>query len=143
MVRAGPAEMMLLDNERWTSPVSDEIKAALRLQLQRRLGGMAELKPASTRLTLALDVEQFEAEPGRYALLKASWSASLSAAAQPSINSRPTTCIFQADEQVRAGYAGMVEGYQREIAALADFIVVALTNSGSVDTSCQKSIEDH
>jgi uncharacterized lipoprotein YmbA len=143
MVRAGPAEMTLIENERWASPVSDEIKAALRLQLQRRLAGVAELNPASTRLTLALDVEQFEAEPGRYALLKASWSASLSAAGQPSTGSRPTTCTFQADEQVRAGYSGIVEGYQREIAALADSIVAALTNSASVDASCQKSIEGH
>jgi uncharacterized lipoprotein YmbA len=143
MVRTGPAEMTLLDNERWVSPLSDEIKAALRLQLRRRLDSVAGLHPAPTRLALALDVQRFEAEPSRYALLKASWSATLSAVGQGSTGSRPITCAFQAEEQVRAGYAGIVEGYQREIAALADSIVAALANSASTDASCQKSIEDH
>jgi hypothetical protein len=141
MVRTGPAEMTLLDNERWASPVSDEIKAALRLQLQRRLDSVAGLHPAPTRLALALDVQQFEAEPGRYALLKASWSATLSAPGQPSTAARALSCTFQADESVRAGYAGIVEAYQREIAALADSIATALMNSASIDASCQKSIE--
>jgi uncharacterized lipoprotein YmbA len=143
MVRTGPAEMTLLDNERWASPVSDEINAALRLQLQRRLYSVPGLHPGPTRLALALDVQQFEAEPGRYALLKASWSATLLAAGEPSTAARAITCTFQAEEPVRAGYAGIVEGYQREIAALANSIVAALTNSVSTDASCQKSIEDH
>jgi uncharacterized lipoprotein YmbA len=38
MVRTGPTEVTLLENERWASPVKDEIKDALRLELQRRLG---------------------------------------------------------------------------------------------------------
>jgi hypothetical protein len=36
----------------------------------------------------------------------------------------------------------MVEGYQREIAALADAIVAVLTSPASgIDAPCQKSIE--
>jgi hypothetical protein len=46
------------------------------------------------------------------------------------------------DEEIHSGYAGMVEGYQREIAALADAIVAVLTNSArSIDAACQTSIE--
>jgi uncharacterized protein len=142
MVRSGPTEVTLLENERWTSPVNDEIKEAARLELQRRLDRTTGWRPAFARLTLDIDVRQLEAELGRYALLEVSWSATLSATGQRSNGARTTTCIFRADEKIHSGYAGMVEGYQRAIAGLVDAIVAVLTSpaSGS-DTPCQKSIE--
>ena len=142
MVRTGPTEMTLLENERWASPVNDEIKDAVRLELQRRLGRMTGLRPAFAKLTLDIDVQRLEAELGRYALLEASWSATLSAAGRRSTGARVTACTFQADEKIHSGYAGMVEGYQREIAALADAIVAVLTSPASgIDAPCQKSID--
>ena len=138
MVRTGPTEVTLLENERWASPVNDEIKDAVRLELQRRLGRMTGLRPAFTKLTLDIDVQHLEAELGRYALLEASWSATLSATG--SNGARAITCTFQADEMIHAGYAGIVEGYQREIAALAEAVVAALTSPASgIDAACQKS----
>ena len=148
MVRTGPTEVTLLENERWASPVNDEIKDALRLELQRRLGRMTASRPAFAKLTLDIDVRRLEAEFGRHALMEASWTATLSATGersatgQPSNAERVTTCIFQADEKIDAGYAGIVEGYQREIAALADAIVAVLTSPASgIDAPCQKAIE--
>ena len=142
MVRTGPTEVTLLDNEKWASPVNDEIKEALRLELQGRLGRMAGLRPAFAKLTLDIDVQRLEAEFGRYALLEASWSATSSATGQRSNDARMRTCTFQADEKIDAGYAEMVEGYQREIAALADAIVAVLTSSANgIDAPCQKAIE--
>jgi uncharacterized lipoprotein YmbA len=142
MVRTGPTEVTLLENERWASPVNDEIKDALRLELQRRLGGMTGLPPAFTKLTIDVDVQHFEAELGRYALLAASWSATLSPMGPRPNEARATTCTFRANQKIRSGYPGIVEGYQREIAALADTIVAVLTSSASgSDASCQRSIE--
>jgi uncharacterized protein len=144
MVRTGPTEVTLLDNERWASPVNDEIKDALRLELQGRLGRMTGLRPAFAKLTLDIDVQRLEAKFGRYALLDASWSATLSATGQRSNDARVRTCTFQADEKIDAGYAEIVEGYQREIAALADAIVAVLTSAANgIDAPCQKVIEDH
>jgi uncharacterized lipoprotein YmbA len=144
MVRSGPAEMTLLENERWASPVSDEIKAAVRVELQRRLGRISGLRPDFAKLTLDIDVQHLEAELGRYALLEASWSATLSATGQGSNSARATAGTFQAEEKIRAGYAGIVEGYQREVAALADAIAAVVTSSASgSDAACQKSIDDH
>jgi uncharacterized lipoprotein YmbA len=137
MVRTGPTDVTILENERWASPVTDEIKDALRLELQRRLGSVIGLRPAFAKLTLDVDVQRLEAELGRYALLEVSWRATLSAASAPSAGTRETTCSFQADEKIPTGYAGMVEGYQREIAALAEAIVAVLTSSASgIDASC-------
>jgi len=142
MVRTGPTEVTLLENERWASPVNDEIKDSLRLELQSRLGRMPGLSPAFAELTLDIDVQHLEAEFGRYALLEASWSATLSGIGLPSNSARAATCTFQAEERIHTGYAEMVEGYQREIAALADAIVAVLTSAASgVEASCQNSIE--
>ena len=144
MVRTGPTEVTLLENERWASPVNDEIKDALRVELRDRLGRTTGLSPAFAKLTLDIDVQHLEAEFGRYALIEASWSATLSAVGERSNGARVTTCTFRADEKIHAGYAGIVEGYQREIAALADAIVAVLTSPPSgIDAPCQKVIEDH
>jgi uncharacterized protein len=137
MVRTGPSEVTLLENERWASPVKDEIKDALRLELQRRLGSATGLRPTFAKLTLDIDVQHLEAELGRYTLLEASWSATLSAVGRRSNGATATICTFQADEKTHAGYAGIVEGHQREIAAFADAIVAALTSAASgMDVSC-------
>jgi uncharacterized protein len=142
MVRTGPTELTLLENERWASPVNDEIKGALQLELQRRQGRMTGLGPAFAKLAIDIDVQHLEAEFGRYALIEASWSATLSAGDPRSTGTRVTTCTFGDHEKIRAGYAGMVEGYQREIAALAEAIVAVLTRSESgIDAPCQKSTE--
>ncbi len=142
MVRTGPTEVTLLENERWASPVNDEIKAAVRLELQHRLGGTTGSHPSLTKLTLDIDVQRLEAELGRHALLEASWRATLPGAGQPPSGARVTTCTFRADEEIHSGYAGMVAGYQREIAALADAVVAELTSPASgIDASCQNRIE--
>jgi uncharacterized lipoprotein YmbA len=138
MVRTGPAEVTLLENERWASPVKDEIKDALRLELQRRHGRLAGLSPTFAKLMLDIDVQRFDAELGQHALMEALWSATLSTLAARSDGARVTTCTFHVDEKIRAGYAGIVEGYQQEIAALADAIVAVLTSaSGGTDARCQ------
>jgi len=141
MVRNGPTGVTLLENERWASPVGDEIKNALRLELQRRRDRMSGLRLAFTTLTLDIDVLRLEAELGQYALLEASWSATFSGAGPRSTGTPAVICTFRADESIHAGYAEMVEGYQRAIAALADAIVAALASSASgIEASCQNSI---
>jgi uncharacterized lipoprotein YmbA len=140
MVRTGRTETTLLENERWASPMKEEIKAAVRLELQRRLGGMSGLPSSFTKLALDVDVQRLEAELGQYALLEASWRAILSGAGQPPSGARVMTCTFRADEKIDSGYAAMVEGYQREIAALAEAIVAVLRSSAAaVDAPCPTS----
>jgi len=142
MVRTGPTEVTLLENEHWASPVNDEFKEAVRLELQRRPDRVSGWHPGLTRLALDIDVRQLEAELGQYALLEVSWSATVSASGQRSNGARTITCTFQANEKIRGGYAGMVEGYQRAIAGLVDAIVAVLTGPASGgDAPCQESIE--
>jgi uncharacterized lipoprotein YmbA len=140
MIRTGPAAVTLLENERWASPVNDEIKDALRLELQRRLSRVSGSLVTFTKLTIDVDVQHFEAQFGRYALLEAFWNATLYTAGQRSTGVRATACTFKADEKIAAGYAEIVEGYQREIAALADVIVAVLTSpANAIDAACHYS----
>jgi uncharacterized protein len=141
MVRTGPSEVTLLENERWASPVNDELKDALRLELDRRLP--SGFTRAYARLTLDLDVQRLEAELGRYALIEATWRATLSSTNERTNAAAATACTFQANEKIEPGYAAIVEGYQREVGALADAIVDALTSpAGISDLVCQKSIKE-
>jgi uncharacterized lipoprotein YmbA len=136
-IRTGPTEVTILDNERWASPVTDEIKDALRLELQRRLGSATGWRPAFAKVTLDVNVQRLEAQLGRSSLLEASWSATLSGAVPQSTGAPAITCTFQAVEKIATGYAGMIEGYQREIAGLAEAIAAVLTSSANgVDASC-------
>jgi uncharacterized lipoprotein YmbA len=137
VVRTGPTEVTFLENERWASPVKDEFKDALRIDLQRRLSQTPELRPAYTKLALDIDVQHLEAELGQYAHLEVSWRATPSVGGGGTNVAGAATCTFQADEKIHAGYAGIVEGYQREITALADSIAVALTSRASgIDVPC-------
>jgi uncharacterized protein len=129
MIRSGPTEVMFLENEKWAAPVDDEINHALRVELQRRLSRTAVLARDVTKLMLEIDVQHFDAELGRYALLEASWRATLYSTAGPATGARTASCAFRAEERINVGYAEIVAGYQREIAALADAIVAALTRS--------------
>ena len=142
MVRTGPTEVTLLENERWASPVNDEIKDALRLELQRRLGRMTGLRPdfakADARHRRATSRGGIRAVRTARGVLECN----LSATGPRSDGARATTCTFRADEEIHTGYAEIVEGYQREIAALADAIAAVLTSPASgIDAPCQKSIE--
>ena len=102
IVRTGPTETTLLDNERWVSPMKDEIKDAVRLELQRRLDGTTGLPPSFTKLALDIDVQRLEAELGRYALLEASWSAnSIGLPVRRSNGARVPPVRSEADERDR------------------------------------------
>jgi uncharacterized protein len=138
MVRTGAAEMTLLENERWSSSVKDEIQDAVRLELQRRLRHASAMPSSFSQLRLDIDVQRFEAELGRRALIAASWSITLSPAGERSDGAQDAHCAFRAEEAISPGYEGMVKGYQREIAALADAVVVEMTRRASgVEAACQ------
>ena len=142
MVRTGPTEVMLLENERWASPVNDEIRDALRLELRHGLGRMTGSRSNFARVTLDIEVQRLDAEFGRHAVLEASWSATWSANGSRFTSTRATNCVFRADKTINSGYAEIVEAYQREVAALADTILAVLTRPRSgIDAPCQTSIE--
>jgi uncharacterized lipoprotein YmbA len=138
VVRTTRSEVMLLENERWASPLKEEIKESLRLELLRRLPRIAGSSAEYTKLSLELDVQQLEAQIAQRTWLEASWRATLSPADPKSTGMRAATCTFHAGQQIPGGYDAIVEGYQRDIAALAEAIVVTLANLNTATlVACQ------
>jgi uncharacterized protein len=140
MVRTSPTAVTLLENERWASPVKEEIKESLRLELQQRLARSAGLGSVYAKLSLELDVQQLEAQFAQRAWLEASWRATLIPADPKSTDTRTATCTFHAEQEIPGGYDAIVEAYQRDIAALADAIVAMLGNlNNATEVACQST----
>jgi uncharacterized lipoprotein YmbA len=137
MIRGGKTQWVLLENERWASPLNDEIGEAVRLALQNRAAQMTESAALKSlvKLSVAIDVQRLEAELGRHAIIEGAWSAR---ASQGSSDVIVTNCSFRAYEEIRDGYSEIVEAYQREVRALADAILAALTGSANeIHASCR------
>jgi uncharacterized protein len=141
IVRNGPTELTLLENERWASPLKEEIAEALYLQLQRRLAAEQSLGQHHDKLAVQLDVRRLDAELANRAWLEVSFTATLIAAHTPApAETRRVACDFRAEQNIEGGYAQIVAGYQRDIAALADAIEAAVVGvANGAGAACQSS----
>lgn len=123
VVRDGEQRVLLLNGERWIAPLGDELRSALAADLAR------DLRSANTTglpdngapgLRIQLDVRQFDSWPGSYALLAGTWSVRVvHGKDQPPAQESRVTCASTVREPVGQGYAALVQGHQRAIAALA------------------------
>jgi uncharacterized lipoprotein YmbA len=139
LVRSGPSEVALLENEQWASPLTDEIRDAVRVELQNRLAQMTDSSAlrSFTKLSVAIDVERLETELGRHVLIEMAWSANARGGVDVSSDSIVKRCPFRANEAIGGGYAEMVEGYQRGIKALADTIMSVLGAGSDARAQCK------
>ncbi len=124
----------IADGDRWIAPVADELQNALSVELLHRLGGADPADPAgSDSISVRLNVERFESSPNRFALIEASWSLDLKISRKDVL----VVCRTRAYEPVGGGYPGLVKGYQRAVAVIADEIAtVAQQSVGGVAGDC-------
>ncbi|PWC16051.1 PqiC family protein [Brenneria corticis] len=125
VVRRGDSGLAVLDDARWLSPLSDEIRAALSSELIQRLGaqdvsGLArqEGKPV---VKIHLQVRRFDVWPNQYVKFAADWS--LGFADRPRL-----VCGSQLTENTAGGEADTVLAQQRVIARLAAQIAANVRN---------------
>ena len=119
VVRQGAAGAVVLDNERWTGPLDDEIRSALSSVLTHELAtqDVAGLPQTSARpvLRIKLQLRRFDAWPGQRVQLDADWSLGFAnEAGKPRL-----VCRGYLDEPAPGGYPEMVQAQQRLVAALA------------------------
>lgn len=141
VVRDGAQRVLLLNGERWIAPLSDELRSALAADLVRELHtqdatGLPDND--APRLRIKLDVRHFDSWPGSYALLAGSWSVRvLHARDRQTRQDRVVTCASTLREPVDAGYAALVQGHQRAVAALAaEMAAVARALSSGQPAAC-------
>ena len=134
VVRDGAQGMLLLNGERWIAPLGDELRSALAADLVRTLhsrdvtGLPGNDQP---RLRIRLDVRHFDSQPGSYALIGGTWSMRMVNGA----HAGAVTCTSTVREPVGPGYAALVQGHQRAIAALAAQMAVAARALGANQTA--------
>jgi len=124
VVQRSATEVDVLEQERWASLPGDEIRRALSGDLTERLGTIdvyGSPHPDGVPVyRISVNVQRFESWPGSHALLDAVWSVR-SLATQ-----NVMTCRTTLSEPVGGGYASLVEGHRRAVAALSASIATGV-----------------
>lgn len=117
VVTTGPGQVDLLEHERWSAPLSDEVGRALSVDLTRSLGAIDVYRtphPATWPVfRITVNLQRFESVPGVRAGVDATWS----------VRSLPdggtVTCRSMIDEPVAAGYDALIAGHRRVLQRLS------------------------
>lgn len=129
-------------SDRWTSPLADEVRAALSDGLTRRLGVMdvRGVKPASGQPVwrVQVDVQRFDSIENEAAIVDATWR--LRGINMP--QARASVCRSQIRVDTReTGVPGLAMAHQEALRILSDAIAGQLSGSGNapagVTQSCQ------
>lgn len=127
VVRQGDAGVTVLDRQRWASPLSDELRAALSTQLAAQLGAAdAAGLPRQTGAPvwrIKVEVRRIDAWPGRQLQLDTDWSANLT-----SDPARRLICSSRVALESPADYPGLAATHQKAVRHLAQQIANAIQN---------------
>lgn len=139
VVREGNDRVALLEGEQWMGPLGDQIRVAVSDRLQRDLGAVdvygLPQADSGTVYRVKLDVRRFESVPGRYAQINAAWSVG-----EHGQQASALSCSSSFRVPVGDGYAALVHGHQKALAALSDRIagVIRAMASGSGIPVCPR-----
>jgi len=117
VVQVNAAQVKVLEDDRWSSALPDEIRYAFAARVSQQAGafaasvaGRGEAVPV---YQVGVDVQRFESWPGSHVLIDAVWSVSGSAGEET------LTCRSAVSEPVSSGYQAIVDGHRRAINAIA------------------------
>ena len=125
VVRQGASGALVLDNDRWLSPFSEEIRTALATALVNRLNtqdvsGLAERTGAQPVLRVHLQVRRFDAWPGQKVMFAGDWSLS----ALDAGHRVQLLCTSHFTQRAPGGYEEMLQAQQKIIVRLAEQIAI-------------------
>ena len=136
LVRTGPGQVAVLDNERWAAPLGDELRAALADELIRQLGARDVYKAANPAgvavYRIQVEVRRFESVAGSYALIEADWSV----ARRDATPASTLECHSRVSQPVEAGYAALAVGHQHALAAIGMRIALAVRGVAAGGAAC-------
>jgi uncharacterized lipoprotein YmbA len=135
LVRTGPGQVAVLDNERWAAPLGDELHAAFSDALTRQLGVGAVYEAANPGVPvyrIQIDVRRFESAAGQYALIDADWSV----ARHDGVAGLALQCHSRVSQPVEPGYAALALGHQRAVAVIATRIALAVRGAAAGASGC-------
>jgi uncharacterized protein len=137
LVRIGPGEVAVLDNERWAAPLADELRAAFSDELTLALGARdvyTSTKPSGQPVyRIQIRVRRFESAAGQYALIEADWSVARRDGAPAAV---ALECHSRVSQTVEPGYAALAVGHQHVVAAIAARIAQAVRSTAGENATC-------
>lgn len=137
VLRDGSGGLALLENERWSAPLSDEIRTALASSLARRLGAqdVSSLPVAAGAeiLKIRVAVRRFDAIAGNSVTLSADWSLD---SRNKSGKSALTTCSSVIEASAGNSVAAVVQAQQQNIETLAQRIEQGLRTQADSPPAC-------
>jgi len=139
VVRLGANEVAPVESRRWLAPLPDEIAAALRADVQRRLGDTASTAGAAAlHYRIVVDVSRFDGWLGQRLDLVADWTV-IESRADGSGPRRRWNCSTAVTQSLAAGYPALVSGAQQSVdqlaAPIAALIQSAVTSNAPLSCS--------
>lgn len=117
VVQIDAAEVKVLEDDRWASPLADEIRAVLVADLSGQAGTAgrdASVKgPDVPVYQITAEVQRFESWPRSHVLIDAVWTV------RTPDGTGARTCHSVRSEPVSGGYQAIVDGHRRAIAIIA------------------------
>jgi len=122
LVQLGDDSMAVLEQERWASPLRDELQQALMEELIVGQGAIdARTQPAPTAVArVAIDVRRFDSLPGREARIQGSWTITGSDARNAS------RCEWLIREAAPGSFTALAAAHRRAVSRLGAAIGQAL-----------------
>nr|WP_260463992.1 PqiC family protein [Burkholderia sp. Bp8963] len=118
VVRISETQVEVLENERWASPLSDEIRMALSMAATQQLSDVSAPRPKQKGdahvYRVAVDMQRFESWPGARVVVDAIWSIR-----SPGAPGEKLTCRSTVFEPVAAGYDALADGHRRALTTIA------------------------
>lgn len=137
VVQRSEIQVDVLEQERWASLPSEEVRRALSGNLTRRLGTMdvygAPHPNGVPVYRISVNMQRFESWPGSHALLDAVWSV------RSLRTQNVMTCRSVLSEPAGDDYGQLVEAHRRAVEALSASLaaaVQALAQRGTAATPC-------
>ncbi len=126
VIRKSDSAVVVLEQARWSAPLSQELRGALSAQLSRRLGtqDVNGLSAPAGRDVLRIKVQmrRFEAWPGEQVHLTADWTI-----VQSTQQERRISCHTELSQPVGADIGAVVQAQQRLVASLSDAVAAVAT----------------
>ncbi|GAU06765.1 membrane integrity-associated transporter subunit PqiC [Burkholderia stabilis] len=133
VVQTSPTRVDILEDDRWASPVGDEIRGALSILVTRQSNAVdVHGVPHDDNLPVyrvAIEIQRFESWPGSHVLIDAVWSV------RQAHGQQTLTCHGVIRENVSEGNDALVDGHRRALEEIASEIAVGIRGVAATPVS--------
>jgi hypothetical protein len=129
LVRLPDDSLAILEQERWSSPLQDELRQAL-LEELGRFGMVEAAVGASVPWRIRIELRRFESVPGREARIEGSWLLSAGDGRRPGLR-----CDWRYAESAGPGMPALANAHRRAVVRLAGALGESLGKLGRGETA--------